>query len=212
MQAILSMQPHLVFLDVQMRDYNGLDVVRLVGPERMPMVVFVTAYEQYAVKAFEMNAVDYLLKPFDQERLKQSVDRIRERLIGRNQAGITSRLEALLDQTERNTLPDRLVVGNSGHYEFVPVESIDWIESANNFVHLHCGTKTHLLRETLAGLQAKLDPKLFLRVHRTRIINVSRITAVNTGFDETYELIMRNGTRLTTGRQFKRTIRSQLQR
>jgi two-component system LytT family response regulator len=124
-EDILSMHPDLVFLDVQMPDCNGVEVARFVGPERMPMVVLVTAYEQYAVKAFEMNAVDYLLKPFDQERLKQSVDRIREWLVSRNQAGITSRLEALLGQTGRNTLPDRLVVGNSGHYEFVPVESID---------------------------------------------------------------------------------------
>jgi two-component system, LytTR family, response regulator len=206
MQAILSQQIDLVLLDVQMPDCTGLDVVRQIGPQRMPMVIFVTAYDEYAVKAFEMNAVDYLLKPFDDERLRASIERARERHATRNQSALTQQLQALLHT--RREWSDRFVVRNTDRYEFVAVESIEWIESADNYVQLHCGTKMHLLGETLTGVQEKLDPRKFQRIHRCRIVNVSRITAIHPMVNGTYSVELRNGTRLTTGRQYKDAIQS----
>jgi two-component system LytT family response regulator len=205
-QAILSQQIDLVLLDVQMPDCTGLDVVRQIGPQRMPMVIFVTAYDEYAVKAFEMNAVDYLLKPFDDERLRNSIERARERHATRNQSALTQQLQTLLDT--RREWSDRFVVRNTDRYEFVAVESIEWIESADNYVQLHCGTKMHLLGETLTGVQEKLDPRKFQRIHRCRIVNVSRITAIHPMVNGTYSVELRNGTRLTTGRQYKDAIQS----
>jgi two-component system, LytTR family, response regulator len=128
-------------------------------------------------------------------------------LATRHPANIAVEVRALLEGMDR-ALPDRLVVRNGNRHEFVSVESIDWIESANNYVQLHCGTKTHLLSETLSGLEKKLASNMFLRIHRCRIVNISRITAVHSGFDETYELEMRNGVRLTSGKQFKKAVQS----
>ncbi len=203
-QSILSQQVDLVLLDVQMPDCTGLDVVRQIGPQRMPMVIFVTAYDEYAVKAFEMNAVDYLLKPFDDERLRRSIERARERYATRNQSTLTQQLQTLLDA--RRTWSDRFVVRNTERYEFVGVESIEWIESADNYVQLHCGAKTHLLGETLSGVQEKLDPRKFCRIHRCRIVNVSRITSIHPMLNGTYSVELRNGVRLATGRQYKDAI------
>jgi two-component system LytT family response regulator len=171
----------------------------------MPPVVFVTAFDEYAVKAFDLNAVDFLLKPFDQSKLERGVARLRERLASADLPKATLQLQALLDPRCRG-LPDRIVVRKSGRYEFVAVESIDWIESANNYVQLHCGTRTHLLSGTLAGLEKKLDPRVFVRIHRGRIVNASRVVAVYPGLDETYALEMNNGIRLSSGKQFKKTV------
>lgn len=205
--TILSQQPDLVLLDVQMQDSTGLDVVEQVGPENMPAVIFVTAYDAYAVKAFELNAVDYLLKPFDEERLAHSIQRVRERLAGQNQKSLKEQLQVLLAST-RPKCPERLVIRNGERFNFVPVESIDWIESANNYVRLHCGAKEHLLTETLTNLEHRLNPEVFMRIHRRLIINLSRVVAVHPLFAGTYEMELRNGVRLSTGRQFKNSIRA----
>lgn len=206
-QAILSQPADLVLLDVQLPDCTGLDVVRQVGPERMPMVIFVTAYDQYALNAFELNAVDYLLKPFDGERLARSIERARERLTGIGQQTLSWQLQQLLNTQARSSL-ERLVVRNGDRYEFVLVNSIDWIESADNYVELHCGARSLLHSETLNALEEKLDPQRFTRVHRRRIVNLSRIRAVHPILNGTYELEMHNGVRLTSGRQYKDAIQS----
>jgi two-component system LytT family response regulator len=205
--AILSHRPDLVLLDVQMNDCTGLDVVRQVGPKRMPAVIFVTAYDEYAVQAFELNAVDYLLKPFDDERLRQSIQRARERVVGHKQAFLAEQLQALLD-SKRPKWPERVVVRNGERFEFVPVETIDWIESADNYVQLHCKAKEYLLGETLTNLESKLDPDRFVRVHRCRIVCISRVVAVHPMFGGTYELELQGGFRLTTGRQYKDAIQA----
>jgi two-component system, LytTR family, response regulator len=206
-QAILTQPADLVLLDVQMADCTGLDVVRQVGPDRMPMVIFVTAYDQYALNAFELNAVDYLLKPFDDERLARSIERARERLAGNGQQALSRQLHQLLASHSRGTL-ERIVVRNGDRYEFVAIDSIDWIESADNYVQLHCGSRALLHSETLSALEEKLDPARFTRVHRCRIINLSRIRAVHPILNGTYELEMLNGVRLTSGRQYKDAIQS----
>jgi two-component system LytT family response regulator len=203
-QTILEKRPDVVLLDVELSDCTGLDVVREVGPQRMPAVIFVTAYDEYAVQAFELNAVDYLLKPFDDERLHRSIGRVRERLAAAHQN--SEHLQSLLDL--RRTWPDKLIVRNGERYEFVPVPSIDWAESANNYVQVHCGAKDYLLGETLTHLAARLDPSRFLRVHRCRLVNLSRIVAVHSLMSGTYEMELRNGVRLTTGRQYKDAVQA----
>lgn len=204
-QAILSVKPDLVLLDVQMQDGTGLDVVQQIGPEQMPPVIFITAYDEYAVKAFELNAVDYLLKPFDEDRLRRSIERARERIAAEHQSTLAEQLQALLNSKARKW-PDRLVVRNGERFDLIPVESIDWIESANNYVLLHCGVKEHLLSETLTNLEHRLDPQRFLRVHRGRIVNLSRIVAVHPMLSGTYEMELRGGIRLTTGRQYRESV------
>ena len=204
-QAISTQRPDLVFLDIQMPDCSGLDVIRAVGTQHMPPVIFITAYDEYAVRAFELNAVDYLLKPFDEERLHESIARARQRIAATNQGLLAQRLEALLKT--RAPKPNRLVVRNGDRYEFVSIESIDWIESANNFVEIHCGPKHYLLGETLTSLEDRLDSARFTRIHRSRIVNISRIIAVHPLIGGTYEVELHNGGRLTTGRQYKEVVR-----
>jgi two-component system LytT family response regulator len=205
-EAILSQDPDLVLLDVQMPDCTGLDVVRRVGPQRMPAVVFITAYDEYAVSAFELNAVDYLLKPFDDDRLRAAIERARQRISANRQALFVQQLQALLE-TKEHKWPERLVVREGDRLEFVPVEAVDWIESANNYVVLHCGPKQHVLTETLTNLDRRLNPAKFLRIHRCRIVNVSRIVGARPFLSGTYQLELHNGTRLGTGRQYHDAVR-----
>jgi two-component system LytT family response regulator len=203
--AIGELAPDLVLLDVQMPGCSGLDVVRRVGPDRMPAVVFVTAFDEYAVAAFEVNAVDYLLKPFDAERVRVAIERARTRLTLQRDSALVERLQALLTPREE-ARPDHLVVRSGERYELVPLEAIDWIEAADNHVRLHCGQKRHLLGETLTNLERRLDPRRFLRIHRSRMVNASRIVAAYAVIGGAYELELRGGTRLTTGRQYRTGI------
>jgi two-component system, LytTR family, response regulator len=204
-QAILAQHPDLVLLDVQMPDFSGLEVIRRVGPKDMPLTVFITAYDEYAVQAFELNAVDYLLKPFDEDRFRESLDRARQRIALQEKGAFARQLESLLAGQARKPI-ERIVVHNGDRYDFVPIDSIDWIESANNYVELHCGAKQYLLGETLSKLEGKLDSGRFLRIHRSRIVNTSRIIAVHPLMSGSYEMELRSGIRLTTGRQYKDAI------
>ncbi len=204
-EAILSERPDLVLLDVQMPDCTGLDVIREVGPARMPSVIFVTAYDQYAVSAFELNAVDYLLKPFDDDRLQMAIRRAQERIPAQRDAAVAEQLQALLEKERK--WPERLAFRNGDGFSLVPVDMVDWIESANNYVVLHCGAKNHIMGETLTKLESTLSPEKFLRIHRCRIVNVSRIAAVRPFLSGTYQLELNNGTRLTSGKQYSEAVR-----
>jgi two-component system LytT family response regulator len=206
-EAISHEHPDLVLLDVQMPDCTGLDVVREIGPQNMPAVIFVTAYDDYAVSAFELNAVDYVLKPFEEARLRESLERARKRIAQDSQAVLSQKLEALLE-IQGHKWPERIVVRNGERYEFVPVESIDWIESANNYVQLHCGPKQYLLGETMTSLEARLDPAKFARVHRGRIVNIKRIVSLHPLFSGAYALELQSGVRITSGRQYKETVQT----
>jgi two-component system LytT family response regulator len=233
--AIGREAPDLVVLDVQMPGGTGLDVVRALGPTRMPPVVFVTAFDAYAVQAFEINAVDYVLKPFDPERLQQAVERARARRDVADAAGaqtnalaLADRLQALLaahDGAGRSSPAapvtgsaaagseppvDRLVVRNAERFDLVPVDSIDWIEAADNYVRLHCGRARHVLGETLTSLERRLDPRRFLRIHRSRMVNRSRVVAVHVLLGGTYELELRDGTRVSSGRNYRDTVQKLL--
>lgn len=207
-EALHAGEIDLILLDVEMPDGSGFDVIRRIGPDRIPAVVFVTAYDKYAIQAFEVNAVDYLLKPFDQSRLLASIDRVRSRLAGSAEA-LARRLETLL-QSRETQWPQTLVVRNGDRFDFVSVMSVDWIEAANNYAMLHCGTTGHLFGETLASLESRLDPARFVRVHRSTIVNASRIVAVHNMVGGVYELELRGGVRIKTGRQYRDAIRKLL--
>lgn len=195
----------LLLLDVQMPEGSGFDVIAEIGPGAIPAVIFITAFDNYAIRAFEVHALDYLLKPFDEERLNCSVERARDQLAKPRGIGIAQQLRAFLTaQSER--WPERLTVRSGERFDFIPVDSIDWIESANNYVILHCGTRQHLMTETLTALTAKLDPGRFVRIHRSRTVNASRILSIHPLFSGTYELELKHGSRITSGRQYRSEI------
>ncbi len=206
-EAIRSTPVDLVLLDVQLPDGTGFDVVRQVGPPQMPAVVFVTAYDQYAIQAFDVNAVDYLLKPFDESRLRASIERARERLS--RPSALVRQLEGLIEAHDTQWL-ERLVVRTGERFDFVQTDSIDWIESANNYTVLHCRSKDYVFGEALSTLEQRLDPGRFSRVHRCHIVNVTRIVAANALAGGVYELELRGGARVRTGRQYGDGVRKLL--
>lgn len=200
--AIRAHRPDLVFLDVQMPGLDGFGVLRELQHEPLPYVVFVTAYDQYALKAFEVHALDYVLKPFNAERFGQALDRARSTL-ARDDAGSLDRqrLRDLVssvaaEQREKQ----RLVVRSSGRVFFVKVDDIDWIEAEGNYVRLHLGSQSHLLRETMKGMENVLDPSAFFRIHRSTIVNADRIRELQPLFHGEYAVILRDGTRLVASR------------
>lgn len=188
----------LVFLDVQMPGRNGFDVIRDVGPGRMPAVVFVTAYDRYAIDAFEVHAVDYLLKPFGADRLRDALERararVREREGGRRLGPL---LEELAGQAAR---PERLEVRSAARISFVRVDDVDYAEAWGNYVRLHCGAERHLMRETMTALAARLDPRRFVRIHRSTLVNADRVKEIHPLFHGDWEVVLRSGARLTMSR------------
>jgi len=205
-QAIRKETPDLVFLDVQMPELDGFGVVEEVGRERMPAVIFVTAHDQFALKAFEIHAVDYLLKPFDKERFKTALRRAKDQLQHRQTGDLSQRLSALLADVRpepKTKYLDRLAIKGSGRVVFVKVEEIDWIEAADNYVSLHVGQEEHLHRETMSTIETQLAPNKFMRISRSTIVNVDRIKELQPLFHGEYVVILRNGTRLTLSRTYR---------
>jgi len=206
-ETIRELAPDLVFLDVQMPGMDGFEVTRAIGIDVMPAVVFVTAYDKYALQAFEVNAVDYLLKPFDGERFQKAFQRARLQIERRTTEAINEKLEALLESMRpQQRYLERLVVKSAGRIFFLAVAEIDWIESADNYVNLHCGRESHLIRETLSGLESKLDPEEFLRVRHSAIVNLKRIRELRPLFKGEYEIVLQNGVKLTSSRRYRNKI------
>jgi two-component system LytT family response regulator len=193
----------LVFLDVQMPGLDGLEVVRAVGPERMPAVVFVTAHACHAVPAFDAAAVDYLLKPFDRERFAQALERAKEAVRGR-------RLLAAPPPAPAQRPAGRLLLRGQGRLYFLAADEIDWVEAAGNYLRLHAGGKTHLLRATLGGLAARLDPTRFVRIHRSALVNLDRVEELQPLFHGDYAVLLRDGTRLTLSRAYRAGLAARL--
>lgn len=201
---IRNTRPDLVFLDVQMPGLDGLGVLSTLEPDERPAVVFVTAFDQYAVRAFDLHAVDYLLKPFDDERFRTALARVRSRL----QAGAVTRereaLNALLAELRGTPAgPDRLAVREQGQIVLVPVDEIDWIEAADNYVRLHRGKQYHLLRESLNRLEETLDRRRFARIHRSAMVNLARVRALEPAPGGEYDVILTDGRRLTLSRGYR---------
>jgi two-component system, LytTR family, response regulator len=200
--AIEEQAPDVVFLDVQMPEFDGFDVLQAVGPDRMPLVVFATAHDEYAVRAFEAHALDYLLKPFDDERLRRALDRAREELAKRQVPA--DRLQALVESLRRDRrYLQRLVVRARGRVVFLRAAEVDWIEAAANYATLHVGASEYLVRDTVASLESKLDPEQFLRIHRSTIVNLDRVSGVSAWVRGEQALALKDGTRLTVGRAFR---------
>jgi two-component system LytT family response regulator len=202
--AIEEHAPDLVFLDVQMPELNGFDVLEAIGAERMPSVIFVTAYDKYALRAFEVHAVDYLLKPLDGERFTGAMQRARLQIEGNSIHELSRQLQSLLADLKPNQkYTERLVIKSGGRIFFLEVGEIDWIEAADNYVRLHAGRESHLLRETMNSLEKKLDPDQFLRVHRSRIVNVRKIKQLQPLFRGEYDIMLQDGKRLESGRGYR---------
>ena len=202
-QAIRHHSPDLVFLDVQMPAITGIEVVSTIGAARMPAIVFVTAYEQYAVRAFEANAVDYLVKPFSRERFADSLSRVKQRLAARDSDGELSSariLQALQALRQRDNYLERVPVRIDEHIVFVDVDDIVWIKASGNTVLLHLADRVHELRETMTALSARLDPRHFARVHRSAIINVRRVQAIHPWFNGYHVVTMDTGQKLRMSR------------
>ncbi|HEX8249410.1 MAG TPA: LytTR family DNA-binding domain-containing protein [Pyrinomonadaceae bacterium] len=203
-EAILDLQPDLVFLDVQMPQIGGFDVIETIGVEKMPAVIFVTAYDEFALRAFEINAVDYLLKPFDEERLKKAVERARREIQRKEPANeIEERLRRLLKEvkTEPKYLK-RIPVKSSRGTTLVLTEEIDWINSAGHYLEIHAGRETHLIRERLSQIEQRLDPEIFVRVHRSIIVNLDRIKSLHPLFNGDHLIILQNGQELHLSRTY----------
>src|SRR5437870_899526 len=181
--AIQQRSPDLVFLDVQMSEMDGFSLLESARVQRMPAVIFVTAFDQYALRAFEVHALDYLLKPFDRARFRKALDRARAQLHQQSGAALDHRLSALLESIgNKPKHMDRVVIKSAGRIMFLRTDEIDWIEAADNYVRLHVGTESHLLRETLGALEARLDSTKFLRIHRSTLINIDRMKELQPWF------------------------------
>lgn len=207
--AIRTLRPSLVFLDVQMPEMDGFAVTQEVGAEHMPAVVFVTAHDKYAIQAFEFNAIDYLLKPVTEERFAKALARAKARLqstpVDESSRQILSLLESIA--TPQRSLK-RLAVRSAGKTIFVDVADIDWVEAAENYVQIHAGRAEHLLHVTMAALEKSLDPELFLRIHRSVIVNVRRIKELQSVMHGEYVITLSNGVRLQSGRIYSEKLRA----
>lgn len=205
-EAIRKHSPDLVFLDVQMPEIDGFGVVEALGPD-MPTVIFVTAYDQYALQAFDVHALDYLLKPFDKERFQTAMGRARTAITKRKTEDMSERLFSLLQtfKTETKT-PDRLIIKSGGKVFFLKTGEIDWVEAAGNYVRLHVSNESHLLRETMSGIQKKLDTNNFIRIHRSTFVNLERIKELQPWFHGEYVVILKDGTQLTMSRSYRSNL------
>lgn len=203
-EMIDRVQPDLVFLDVQMPGMDGFEVVENLERTKMPAVVFVTAHDAHALRAFEIHALDFLLKPFDQTRFEKALERARGQLSQtKGTTVLDSRLVTLLEELhEERKYSERLIVKSSGRVFFVRTEEIDWVEASGNYVKIHTKSDAHLLRESMKNMEAKLDPKTFVRIHRSAIVNIDHIKELEPWFHGEYIVIMRDGTRLTASRVF----------
>ena len=193
--AVRELEPDLAFLDVQMPECDGFEVLERLGGQRAPVIVFVTAYDAYALRAFEAGALDYLLKPYDEARFGKMLARVVER-IATTRASPTS--------------SNRIAIRSAGEVVFVDVAAIDWIESADYYACLHVGTTTHIVRRSLADLEDELRDAGFARIHRSTIVNLDRVRRLAPGLEGDYEVDLRDGTRLKLSRRHRRSVHERL--
>lgn len=211
--AIEHHRPDILFLDVQMPKMNGFEVIKSIDASIMPVVVFVTAFDKFAIGAFEANAIDYLLKPFSDQRFRQSLEKAKDQL---KQRAIIEHAKQFVGLIENNLLSNdsisrsrhihRIAVKTVGKIQFLSVEDIDWIEADGSYVKLHSKGKTHLIRDTLLNLETKLNPEMFMRIHRSTIVNIERINEMYPYARGEYVLILKDGSRLKMSRGQKEKL------
>ena len=201
--AVRERAPDLVFLDIQMPELDGFAVVREVGVERMPVVVFVTAHDDYALDAFEVHAFDYLLKPLDRTRFQHTLQRVKTQLRRGPAADTGEQLRALLDHLGAQQRLERLAIKENGRVILLDVDDIDWIEAVDDYVRIHAAKRVHVVRDTLTRLETRLASAKFLRIHRSTIVNARRIKEIQPWFQGDYVVILTDGTRLTSGRSYR---------
>lgn len=239
-EAIRKQRPDLVLLDVQMPDVDGFGVVDTLGVEQMPPTIFVTAFNEYALRAFDVHAIDYLLKPFDPERFRSAFQRARLHLEQVSSAEQGRRIRALLEQVlgedraaalagggngggngggggtavaaPRARFLDRLMVKHDGRVFFVKVSDVDWFEAAGNYVRVHAGKGNHLIRETMQHVESQLDPTMFVRIHRAVIVNIDRIRELQPWFAGDYIVILHDGRQLKLSRTYREHLQSRMHR
>lgn len=210
-EVIRQSSPDLVFLDLQMPGMDGFKVIETIGVDRMPPTVFVTAYDEYAVRAFEVQAIDYLLKPFGRQRFQSALARARKHLERDRQGELAQRLSELL-RTGRLETTERLLVKAGGRVSFVDIDSIDWVEAEGNYVRIHAGPQVHLMRDTMNGLIARIGERQFSRIHRSRIVNIARVKELIIAGGGDYQVLLWDGTRLGLSRLYRDGLQSQLSR
>jgi two-component system LytT family response regulator len=210
-EAVAAVQKHapdLLFLDVQMPEMDGFQVLEKIDPERMPLVIFVTAYDKYALRAFEVYALDYLLKPFDKDRFQKALIRAKSQIHHRSESDFQQQVLALLEDMKiKPQSLNRLAVKSGGRIFFLRADEIDWIEAEGNYVRLHVGKESYLLRETIGSMEEQLNRRKFLRIHRSTIVNIDRVQELQPWFHGEFRVILRNGQAL----MLSRTHREKLQ-
>jgi two-component system LytT family response regulator len=205
--AISTHNPDLVFLDVQMPEIDGFDVLESIPPAGMPFVIFVTAYDQYALRAFEVSAVDYLVKPFDRRRFEKALQRAKSRLATERGSDVNQQTLALLEELKaRSSHIERLVIKAGGRAFFLKTDEIDWIEAEGKYVRLHVGKESYLLREAIGSMEGQLDPKKFPRIHRSTIVNIERVRELQPWFHNEYRVILKDGTELMLSRSCRKRL------
>lgn len=208
-RAVDELSPDLVLLDIQMPQLSGIDAVRAIGTDRMPLTIFVTAFGDFAVEAFELQALDYLLKPFDDERLKRALARARTALGTDTRVEYEAQLRALLRSIgSQAAYAQRFLVKRGTEYTFVAAAEVDWMQSADNYVILHTGKRTAMIRETLAALEERLDPQTFLRIRASAIVNLERVAAIRPWSSTEFQFVLRDGTTVQSSRRYRDRIRA----
>jgi two-component system, LytTR family, response regulator len=206
-QAIENLLPDLIFLDVQMPEMDGFEVLKSLNVEKMPHIIFVTAYDHYAIRAFEVHALDYLLKPFDRKRFQEALNHGKTQISQDRNRSNKSELKALLEEIK--SAPrylERLVIKNQGKVFFLKTDAIDWIEAQGKYELVHAGQDSHLIREGMGKLESELDPKKFVRIHKSTIVNIDRIEHLQPLFHGDFKAFLRNGTALTVSRRHREKL------
>jgi two-component system LytT family response regulator len=204
-RMVAKLSPDLVLLDVQMPEIDGFSVVAQLDPAHLPMIVFVTAHDAYALKAFDVHAVDYVLKPVARDRLLQAVARAKTRLVSADGSSGAENLMRFVEEMKTSRVADRLAIRVDGKHLLLVIDSVDWIEAVDDYVRIHIGKSSHLVRGTLTSFHAKL-PAAFMRIHRSAIVNTTRIREIFPNDQGDYRITLQDGTRLPSGRSYRTVV------
>ena len=211
LRAVKKLKPDLLFLDIQMPELDGFAVLQALEWEHVPLVIFVTAYDQYAMRAFEVHALDYLLKPFDDHKFERAMNRAKTQIRGRENKNTDESMMGLLkDLKDRSSYIERIQIKSADKIILLKTEKIDWIESDDNYVKIHSGKSSHQIRDTITNLERQLNPAMFLRIHRSTIVNIESIDALQPLYQGDYRVILNNGAQLTLSRRYRDRARQVL--